>query len=70
MTFSLQRLLSGEDKSFDLMDGSAEEARTAIHCLVAMLRAPQDQRNLDAFIAARRRFRLHLREARPGRLGG
>jgi len=62
MTFSLQRLLSGEDKSFDLMDGSAEEARTAIHCLVAMLRAPQDQRNLDAFIAARRKEKFFAQE--------
>jgi uncharacterized protein len=58
MMFSLQRLLSGEDKSFDLMEGSAEEARAAIRSLVAMLRAPEDQRSLDAFVAARRKEKL------------
>ncbi len=58
MMFSLQRLLSGEDKSFDLMEGSAEEARAAIHSLVAMLQAPQQQRSLDSFVAARRKEKL------------
>jgi uncharacterized protein len=58
MMFSLQRLLSGEDKSFDLMDGSAEEARAAIRSLVAMLQAPEGKRSLDAFIAARRKEKL------------
>jgi uncharacterized protein len=65
MMFSLQRLLSGEDKAFDLMDGSAEEARAAIVSLIAMLRAPADQRRLDAFVAARRKEKLlaqHLTE--------
>jgi uncharacterized protein len=58
MMFSLQRLLSGEDKSFDLMDGSTEEARAAIRSLVAMLQAPEEQRSLDAFVAARRKEKL------------
>lgn len=58
MTFSLQRLLSGEDKSFDLMEGSAGEARNAIRSLVAILQAPEDQRALDAFTAARRKEKL------------
>jgi uncharacterized protein len=58
MMFSLQRLLSGEDKSFDLMEGSAEEARAAIQSLVAMLQAPQAQRSLDSFVASRRKEKL------------
>ncbi len=58
MAFSLQRLLSGEDKSFDLMDGSAEEARSAIRSLVSLLLAPANKRSLDAFVAARRKEKL------------
>jgi uncharacterized protein len=58
MTFSLQRLLSGEDKSFDLMEGSAEEARASILSLIAMLRAPEEKRSLDAFVEARRKEKL------------
>jgi uncharacterized protein len=58
MMFSLQRLLSGEDKSFDLMEGSAEEARASIQSLVAMLEAPETQRSLDSFVAARRKEKL------------
>ncbi len=58
MMFSLQRLLSGEDKSFDLMDGSAEQARSAIRSLIEMLRAPESGRSLDAFVAARRKEKL------------
>ncbi len=53
--FSLQRFLSRDDKMFDLMEGSAEEARAALQSLVALLRAPADRRDLDAFAAARRK---------------
>jgi uncharacterized protein len=62
MMFSLQRLLSGEDKSFQLMEGSAEEARAAIQSLVAMLQAPEAQRTLDSFITARRKEKLLAQE--------
>ncbi len=50
--------MSGEDKSFDLMDGSAEEARSAIRSLVSLLLAPANKRSLDAFVAARRKEKL------------
>lgn len=57
--FSLQRFLSRDDKFFHLMEGSAEEARTAIQSLVGLLKAPEENRTLEAFIAARRKER-HL----------
>jgi hypothetical protein len=52
--FSLQRFLSRDDKFYDLMEGSAEEARAAIQGLVNLVRTRQPQGNLDTFAAARR----------------
>jgi uncharacterized protein len=52
--FSLQRFLSRDDKFFDLMDGSAQEARTAIQSLTALLRGGATP-SLDAFVNARRK---------------
>lgn len=53
--FSLQRLLSRDDKFFDLMEGSAQEARAAIQSLVALLRDGEEKPKLEAFAAARRK---------------
>jgi len=53
--FSLQRLLSRDDKIFDLMEGSAQQARAAIQSLTALLRAGEAKPNLEAFITARRK---------------
>jgi uncharacterized protein len=53
--FSLQRFLSRDDKFFDLMEGSAEEAHAAIQGLVTMMRAPEEKRTLDYFVEARRK---------------
>ena len=53
--FSLQRLLSRDDKFFDLMEGSAEEARAAIQSLTALLRAGDEKPKLEAFAASRRK---------------
>lgn len=53
--FSLQRFLSRDDKFFDLMEGSAEEAHAAMQGLVTMLRSPAEKRSLDVFVAARRK---------------
>jgi hypothetical protein len=52
---SLQRLLGKDDKFFNLMDGSAEEARAAIESVIALLKTPEEKRTLDAFIEARRK---------------
>lgn len=51
--FSLQRFLSRDDPFFDLMEGSAQEARVAIQSLVALLRNGSDKPQLDAFTTAR-----------------
>jgi len=48
--FSLQRLLSKDDKFFSLMDGCAEEARSAIQNLVALLKAPEGEHAVDVFM--------------------
>jgi uncharacterized protein len=52
---SLQRLLSRDDKFFDLMEGSAGEARAALQSVADLLRAAPQERNLDAFAATRRK---------------
>ena len=53
--FSLQKLLGKDDKFFRLMEGSAEEARTSILSLAALVKAPEEKRSLDAFIESRRK---------------
>src|SRR5690242_12502916 len=52
--FSLQRLLSRDDKFFDLMESGADEARSAIHSLVMLLKDTPGS-TLDPFVAARRK---------------
>jgi uncharacterized protein len=52
--FSLQRLLSRDDKFYDLMEGSAREARAAIDSIVTLLRTAPGKRSLDSFSDARR----------------
>jgi uncharacterized protein len=53
--FSLQRLLSRDDKFFDLMEGSAAEAHVALKSLIQLLQAPPTQQSLEALAAARRK---------------
>lgn len=53
--FSLQRLLSRDDVFYDLMEGSAQEARGAIQSLVALLRDGDEKPKLEDFTAARRK---------------
>jgi hypothetical protein len=48
--FSLQRLLSKDDKFFSLMDGCAEEARSAIRNLVDLLRTAEGEHAADVFM--------------------
>ena len=52
--FSLQRLLSRDDKFFDLMESGAEEARSAIHSLVMLLKNTPGT-SLEPFVASRRK---------------
>lgn len=53
--FSLQRLFGKEDKFFDLLEASAQEARTSVQALVRLAQAPQNSGSLDTLIAPRRK---------------
>jgi len=53
--FSLQRLLGKEDRFFDLLEASAEEARTSVRILVKYLQRPEELKTLDEFIQSRRK---------------
>ncbi len=53
--FSLQRLLGKEDKFFDLLEGSAQEARHSIQALVAFTKNPDAPKALDELMVSRRK---------------
>jgi uncharacterized protein Yka (UPF0111/DUF47 family) len=53
--FSLQKALGKDDKFFELMEGSAEEARASIQCLVNLLKHPDASQSLEAFAEIRRK---------------
>ena len=52
---SLQKLLGKEEKFFDLLEASAEEARASVQLLIHLLNAPQQNANLDEFKLLRRK---------------
>ena len=58
----LQRLLSRDDKFFDLLEASATQARDAVIALQQLVTAPQKDRNLDGFVMPRRREKEIARE--------
>ena len=60
--FSLQKLFGKDDKFFRLMEASAEECRTSINSLIALLKAPHTHRSLDAFVEARRKDKRITKE--------
>ncbi len=53
--FSLQRLFGKEDKFFDLLEASAQEARTSVQILIRFSQVPDQPGSLDAFIQSRRK---------------
>ena len=53
--FSLQRLLGQEDKFFDLLEASAEQARCSVQALVKLSRNPEQAELLNEFIESRRK---------------
>lgn len=55
LMFSLQKLLGKEDKFFNLLEASAEEARASVQILTKYLQHPEQLKALDEFIAARRK---------------
>jgi len=52
--FSIQTLFGREDKFFDLLEASAEEARSSVRALVALTKIRQPG-SLDPFIESRRK---------------
>jgi uncharacterized protein Yka (UPF0111/DUF47 family) len=56
--FSLQRLLGNEHKFFDLLEASAEEARTSVQALVKLNKAPDRTSLLYEFVQSRRKEKL------------
>jgi uncharacterized protein Yka (UPF0111/DUF47 family) len=55
LMFSLQKLLGKEDKFFDLLEASAEEARTSVQALVKLAKNPGQSELVEEFIKARRK---------------
>ncbi|MBI4664545.1 MAG: DUF47 family protein [Verrucomicrobia bacterium] len=53
--FSLQRLLGKEDKFFDLLEASAQQARTSVQALIQFTKSTNQASSLDAFIQSRRK---------------
>jgi uncharacterized protein Yka (UPF0111/DUF47 family) len=60
--FSLQKLLSRDDKFFDLLEASAEQARSSVQLLVPYLKSPERVLSLDEFVEKRRRDKVITRE--------
>ena len=56
--FSLQKLLSKDDKFFDLLESSAEEARGSVQLLVPYLKSSDHVLSLDEFIDKRRKDKI------------
>ncbi len=60
--FSLQKLLSRDDKFFDLLERSAEEARGSVQLLIPYLKSPDHVLSLDEFVEKRRKDKMITRE--------
>src|SRR3954462_15033483 len=52
--FSLQKLIGKDDKFFNLMEGSAEEARASVQALIKLLAHPEKAQSLQTFVDIRR----------------
>jgi uncharacterized protein Yka (UPF0111/DUF47 family) len=56
--FSIRKLLGHDDKFYDLLEASAQQADTSVHHLVALLAKVEhhdSQQSLEAFVASRRK---------------
>ena len=53
--FSLQRLLGKEDKFFDLLEASAQEAQASVRALIQFTKDANHPGTLDTFIQSRRK---------------
>src|SRR5438309_9921678 len=64
--FSLQKLLGKEDKFFDLLEASAEEARASVQALIKLTKTPDQTTLLYEFVQSRRKEKqisAEIREA-------
>jgi uncharacterized protein Yka (UPF0111/DUF47 family) len=52
---SLQKLLGKEERFFELLEASAEEARASVQLLIQLLKAPDQAGSLDEFKLLRRK---------------
>jgi uncharacterized protein Yka (UPF0111/DUF47 family) len=55
--FSLQKLLGQEDKFFDMLEASAQEARTSVDALVRLIATPNQSTLSYEFVQSRRKER-------------
>jgi uncharacterized protein Yka (UPF0111/DUF47 family) len=53
--FSLQRLLGKEDKFFDLLEASAEQARQSVQALKQLTESAAKNKSLEDFVLSRRK---------------
>ncbi len=53
--FSLQKILGKDDRFFELMEGSAEEARASVRFLIPLVKQPERYQSLDPFAEIRRK---------------
>ena len=53
--FSLQKLLGKEDKFFNLLEASAQEARNSVQALIKLCKRPEQGALLDEFVQSRRK---------------
>jgi len=60
--FSLQRLLAKDDVFLDLLEACADEAKTSVKRLTAILRGEVELSKLDDFLGSERRERKLLKE--------
>jgi len=56
--FSLQKALSRDDKFFDLLEASAEQARASVQALIRFFKSPDQSKSLDEFSRPRRQEKL------------
>ncbi len=53
--FSIQKFFGRDDKFFDLLESSADEARASVDLLIQMLRSSDPAKQLDEFVLTRRK---------------
>lgn len=53
--FSLQSLFGKQDRFFDLLEASAQEAHESVRFVIELLKSPRDTKNFDSLVLARRK---------------